>query len=557
MSWQTYSNNSRVVSHRRISPVVYIARTTTLLVLLTSIACLGQQGPLQTGSVSGTVIDAVTQEPIAQVRVALSSNINGVAATTDAEGVFVLQGIPPGRQTLIAIRSTNRGDTLFSVTAGERVQNLTIRMSPNGVISGRVLDPGGRPLVGAGAGLLQFAFTTEHGSYNAQPGQANTGFHVGPNLGSSVNAQGDFRILHVPPGNYYVQISSAANTTAQSEVLYPGVQDLSKATLIHVNPGEEVRLNDVIFAPSPLGAIRARVIDPTGETRGLAAQFTLQHLSSRYAETYGDSATQEITRRPRWLGQYQVCARLSLPTSAREFDFRTNCVPANYTGSDIAVEIRIEKPQGRVTGRVLLESPGGAAPKPFPGQVVITNQDGYFSPHPLWFFIDMNGTLASSTRALPAGKFELTRFIMDTSAHYVESVRQGVHDVLRDGLLIAPIADSHIEILLSASGGVLSGRVLSADGTPSAHCAVVLVPQGALAARSDRGNTYRTANADQNGHYEFTNLIPGDYRAYAVSRLEGFHFWDPPSISPFEKGMTTIRIEKGRRHAQELKVIER
>jgi hypothetical protein len=82
--------------------------------------------------------------------------------------------------------------------------------------------------------------------------------------------------------------------------------------------------------------------------------------------------------------------------------------------------------------------------------------------------------------------------------------------------------------------GVLSGNVLSADEKTFGSLRGRARPAGRPRGSLRQSNAYRTADADQNGHYEFKNLIPGEYRAYAVSRLEGFHFWDPPSMKPFE-----------------------
>jgi hypothetical protein len=168
-----------------------------------------------------------------------------------------------------------------------------------------------------------------------------------------------------------------------------------------------------------------------------------------------------------------------------------------------------------------------------------------------------DGTLNAINPVLNAGRGKLTSvadpfFPLD---YYVASVRQGDRDVLLDGLYFPPNADSPLEIVVSAAGGMLRGKVMDANGKPAPSADVALVPQGLLGARSDRGSTYRTAKTDQNGVYEIRGLIPGQYRAHAVLNLDGFAFWDSAFTKPFDNLSKRVQIEKNSRISADLTLI--
>jgi len=60
----------------------------------------GQRGPSTTGAISGVLIDSVTQGPIEFATIVLykaNSNEQVKGATTDADGEFKIQGVPPGK----------------------------------------------------------------------------------------------------------------------------------------------------------------------------------------------------------------------------------------------------------------------------------------------------------------------------------------------------------------------------------------------------------------------------------------------------------------------------
>jgi hypothetical protein len=233
---------------------------------------------------------------------------------------------------------------------------------------------------------------------------------------------------------------------------------------------------------------------------------------------------------------------------------RSGCATVDYDGNEMNVGIRIGKSDARLTALVRVEDASGTSPQRFE-----LSLSGWTEHQAIDFYyrLKSDGTLNAINPVLNAGRGKLTS-VADSSFppdYYVASVRQGDRDVLLNGLYFPPNTDSPLEIVVSAAGAMLRGKVMDSNGKPTPFADVVLVPQGLLAARSDRANTYRTAKTDQNGIYEIRGLIPGQYRAHAVLSLDGFAFWDPAFTKSFDGISKRVQIEKNSRISADLTLI--
>ena len=77
-----------------------------------------------------------------------------LTASPDASGRFLIQGIEPGNYRLYASRNTfvsteyPQGGTI-TLTAKQRMSEVLLKMTPHGVVAGRVIDEDGEPVVHA------------------------------------------------------------------------------------------------------------------------------------------------------------------------------------------------------------------------------------------------------------------------------------------------------------------------------------------------------------------------------------------------------------------------
>ena len=126
-----------------------------------------------------------------------------LTASTNAEGRFQIQNVPPGEYRIYATRETGfvpgeygqRSPTAeglpFVVEAGQRYSGVRLSMAPVGSVSGRVLNASGEPAEGARMGLVREAYRDGVRSWAF----AQTAL---------TDDRGEYRFYSLPPGKYYV-----------------------------------------------------------------------------------------------------------------------------------------------------------------------------------------------------------------------------------------------------------------------------------------------------------------------------------------------------------------
>jgi hypothetical protein len=105
------------------------------------------------GSIIGTVSDSVSHQPLRNVMVSLTLGNDGPPvpdATTDDAGAFAFHDLKPGQYQLgVARRDYPAGKTII-VSPSENPDPIKIELIPGAIVSGRILDEDGDPLIGCG-----------------------------------------------------------------------------------------------------------------------------------------------------------------------------------------------------------------------------------------------------------------------------------------------------------------------------------------------------------------------------------------------------------------------
>ena len=206
------------------------------------------------GRISGIVIQAGTAQPIDGVQIILTPAVaapgpaqSPQGSFTDQLGRFEIGDLAPGRYRIqwtrpgyftppvgtpgpdpsiiqglkaqlgIADLYIASPPAATSVTvelgAQENLAGFVFTLIPGGVISGRVLDPVGNPLVSASLSALTLSY--EDGHRVLRPGTSTTS-----------DDRGNFRLFGLRPGEYYVRAEYRPSATASSEIVrayFPGV----------------------------------------------------------------------------------------------------------------------------------------------------------------------------------------------------------------------------------------------------------------------------------------------------------------------------------------------
>lgn len=250
---------------RTFATACFTCRLCTLLLFMTVGAASPQYGENPGGRISGTVRDAVTGEPIAEVRVTLLEHYTPPIATftTDEDGSFLFSGIPRGTYTVCA-RKLNFVErcwldrpafgTEIHITEMEVYKGLDIDLPRAAGVKGFVYDENGDPVAG-GYVFFKPLDLKESSSYDMMTG-----------------ADGQFFIVDLPPATYRIsaqRFSKPARHVVGKRWFYPGVADPEESETVILKEGaiEEI---EILFSFDQRAVARdatwvAHVIDEDGE----------------------------------------------------------------------------------------------------------------------------------------------------------------------------------------------------------------------------------------------------------------------------------------------------
>ena len=169
-----------------------------------------------------------------------------------------------------------------NVAEGEQVENLDFSLIPGGVITGKVTDDYGRPVIAEGVGA--FRLDDQGKRDNAAAGQM---------LRWQTDDRGVYRIFGLEPGRYIVGVGASGEDALQpignrglyKRAYHPDAVDESSARSIEVKPGGEVKNVDIKLSRAQTSyTASGRVID--AETGKPLSGVT---IGCEFAKTAGSS----------------------------------------------------------------------------------------------------------------------------------------------------------------------------------------------------------------------------------------------------------------------------
>lgn len=194
----------------------------------------------------------------------IASNL-ATYARTDPEGNYLIAKVPPGSYFISAtspgfvttkenLVPPNLRAVVFPDT--QTVNGIDFDLVRGGVITGRVTDVGGKPLIEQLITLI--------------PQGTIPDFSM-PAYGRDIRTddRGVYRVYGVPPGHYRVAfgqtsaaMASFSGRPAYPRTFYPDATDESKAVVIEVTSGGEVSNVDISVArPAPVFSARGLIVD--------------------------------------------------------------------------------------------------------------------------------------------------------------------------------------------------------------------------------------------------------------------------------------------------------
>jgi len=256
-----------------------INRVLPFLILLLSypVICLAQTPARdKSASISGRV--TIGGKGAAGITVVAAVNrsafdVKTVAkTTTDDDGNYRLRGLTAGHFAILPVAKAFVADgggpyippeQRVNVAEGESITKIDFALVRGGVITGRIADAEGNPLIGERVNVvLKDPLNTTR--------RPITPFVEG--LRNQTDDRGIYRIYGLGPGNYTVSVGQETSGGSGNfmgmggskhvQTFYPGVQEESKATIVEVKEGAEVTGIDITPGKSAEGfSVSGRAID--------------------------------------------------------------------------------------------------------------------------------------------------------------------------------------------------------------------------------------------------------------------------------------------------------
>lgn len=471
-------------------------------------------------------------------------------AKTDAEGKYRITDVPVGSYFVTPVapvyvvpgagRLGFSADTVV-ITGGETVDGIDFSLARGGVVTGKVSDAEGRPVVEQAVSLQ---------SADQQPGGRGGFFGFGAGGGSArTDDRGVYRIYGIPAGRYYVSVGAQQRLSAYTAIMgqqaykqtfYPEATDASQATVVEVAEGEEVGHIDITVGNTVEEySVTGQVIDrgSNAPVPNVGLTLSLVALGVNRERAFGlmtlpvfsDAAGQfRVDNVP--AGRYVVS--LSPGTSngmsgqSAGFDVINQAVSGvvvqAVSGAGLSGVVALEGTQDPAALSELLQFQvqvgvfgSGNAANAASVQTVPLNEDGSFQ---------LSG--------LPAGTVRLALVAPDATL-------QGAFKLLRTELNgVAqprgiPVSAGQqlggVRLVAAYADGIVEGTVELQNGTlaPGARLFARLAPAGQQ--QGGRGANLGAATVDSRGHFIIENVPAGSYNL-SVS------VFNPPGGQPARRG---------------------
>ncbi len=485
-------------------------------------------------TLSGTVVNSVSGEPIRRALVTLSA-MQPQTVMTDSSGQFEFEELPPTVAMVTAQKPGFFSDQELSagrrrptqVTVGPDMPAVVVKLVPEAILSGRIVDPDGLPI----RGLMVRVMTQKvvQGRKDWQQGG-----------GARTDADGAFRINSLMPGSYFLVagpgrnlafVTGAEDTSSNG---YPAVMYPGGSTPMKINAGQQLETN-LTITPQPFYSISGSVsgfipgwryslqLMPRmlgmkmpiggGAVDSESGVFTLPHVAS------GEYMLQAHGFNPQGgeLNGNPNMAHGSIPISVHN-DLMGVTIPVETA---IIIPVNVHMQRTKENQAALTDLKGRSFPAVQVRMVSVenVNQSAYSGPE--------NPKDPSSSwilrNALP-GKYRVE--LMPTMGdNYVASARLGTSDLLIGEVTLTRGGQGAIDIVVRDDSARLTVKMETEH--PGGSASVLIVPD-----RGDPKLTELTMGANVSSVF-VGGLRPGAYTVLAFEDLGNLEYMNREALDPY------------------------
>lgn len=506
-----------------------------------------------TASISGRV--TIADKPAAGIRVIASvsnsfdKRIVG-KATTDQDGNYRITGLAAGRFTVAPVarafvRSLRTGDPNHSsrpmnVSAGEEITNIDFKLLRGGVITGRITDADGSPIIGEAVSILPIK-TQETESHTTT---------ILSNKAHTTDDRGIYRIYGLFPGTYKVSVGQARPERTSPlyrggsqyvQTFYPGVSEDSKATLIEIKEGAEVKDTDIRTIKGARGfAVSGRVVDGTSNQPAAnvyvgysVVQDAQQGIGSMSFSPVATDVNGKFTIEGLQPGHYiAFTIGISPDNSSYSEGTKFEVMDGDVSG----VEIKLSR-GATITGVAVIENSQDPAVAAVLHQVSLYAAGEHKtagSPSFARSTIKPDGSFKFTGLAPGKVRIVMTGFPAPPKALILSRIEVGGIEQ-RGGVDVTAGAEiNDVRLVFTYGGGTIRGTINISGGTPEGTVFMVMLGiEG-----SEESSTKRTIEVDSRGHFFAEDLPPGTYQLTVYAQLGNRGV---PGFTPVKQMVTITR----------------
>ncbi|HVN17740.1 MAG TPA: carboxypeptidase-like regulatory domain-containing protein [Dongiaceae bacterium] len=505
--------------------------------------------------VSGVVVSKTDGHPLDRAHVFLADTNNRreprvVIASED--GRFVFDDVRAGKYSLEGIKrgfisaayeQHDQFSTAIVTGAGLDTENLILKLSPEAIISGRILDEAGEP--------VRHAAVTLHRDDHSQGVDQVYAFRR-----ATTDDLGAYELTSVTPGTYFLSVTAqpwyAVHPLSASEpagpdgrgnpevdrsldVTYPvtyyqNATESDDATPIEIRGGERVQIEMNL---NPVPALRL-IFHETIKGTGLFAPPQLERSDfdgSTYIQGIAQSlssGTMELTGIP--AGRYNI--RIPGQNSV-----------TMLKGVELTKDGEIDTSAAEAVGTVKISvtAPGEAA---LPQDLVVT-----LIPMVRNFYRGAQRLGAKGEvelRDVVAGTYDVR--VMGGAKPYVVTALSAEGAQVKGHSITVP-AGASATLALTVARGVDVQGVAKKAGKPFAQAMVVLVPKELEGNR----DLFRRDQSDLDGTFSLHGVVPGSYTLVAIEDGWNMDWAQPEIIAAYVKRGRAVEVPGGTSGSMQVK----
>lgn len=559
-----------------------------------------------TASITGRVLAAETGRPLKRAQVTISGTGRGGRSTiTDDQGVYSVAALGAGSYTITATKSGYvdaifgqrhplQAGTPLQLDNNQQANNVDLRLIRGGVITGRVLDEDGEPLMRAVVSIQRYQYM--QGSRQLTPAGAD-----------QTDDRGIYRVFGLPPGDYYVSVNVAGmgqflgrgmqaagaafsivggrggrgggfgglgtveeEPSGYAPTFYPGVVSASDAGKVTVGPGQEV--GSIDFQIQLVAFAMVSGIVAGGDNAGPFITVTLAPQDTNTRNPLGGTVMNGRTTANGAFsipnvppGHYLAIAR----SGGRQGESLIGVQQVAVNGQNIGGVAIVLQSEITMSGNITVETSGTPAPTDYSAFRIDAPE---VSPLPLVGGPGGRGGGGGSNTAARAavnGSFSVPNLV--PGKHYVRITGQGLSaglttgtswnlkSVLVNGL---DVTDSGVDlkpgenldtvtIVLTDRMATITGTVSDGTHTPVPGLTVIAFPSDERY-WTPQSRWIQAGRTDQNGVYRMRALPPGEYLLLVTDNVEQGAWFDPSYLEQVRGAATRVTVNDGDQKTQDL-----